>query len=159
MRLDPLVRANTVFAFWPMADRFEVDIRPLVEWLHARGTVVGLPVISGPPGSRTMEFSPFEGIERLEHGIFGTLQPGGPTVLAPSEADVILVPALAADPRGYRLGWGAGFYDRLLDVTDRPTICPIFAACLVDSLPTETHDRAVAFIVTEDRSFPTFRAS
>lgn len=153
--LDELAHARTVLAFWPMIDRFEVDIRPAIEILHARGICVGLPVISGTAGSKTMEFRPFDGTEHLETGVFGTFQPGGGPSIPPREADLILVPALAVDPLGYRLGWGAGYYDRLLATVDRPTVCPIFEACLVDSLVTETHDRAVALIVTEDRTLST----
>lgn len=155
LALDILARAGTVLAFWPMSDRFEVDIRPAIEILHERGIRVGLPVILGSTGSRAMEFRAFEGSERLETGVFGTLQPGSGPAIPPAEADIILVPALAVDLKGYRLGWGAGYYDRFLATVDRPTVCPIFAECLVDSIVTETHDRAVALIVTEDRTLST----
>ncbi len=76
---------------------------------------------------------------------------GAPRV-APAELDVVLVPALAFDRRGHRLGRGGGFYDRFLSTLPAhvTTIGIAFRMQILDAVPTEPHDRPVGTIVTED---------
>lgn len=149
----PEVRAaRKVLGFWSMPDRLEVDVRPLLRTLSESGTTVGLPVVSRDRADRFLRFRRFEGEHRLCDGPFGTVHPDEASdAVEPGEGDVVLVPALAVDRQGIRLGWGAGYYDRWLAAHPVVAVCPIFDACLVDSLPTETHDRAVSLIVTERR--------
>ena len=66
--------------------------------------------------------------------------------------DTVIVPALGVDRRGYRIGYGGGYYDALLSTIDAATICPMFGACIVDRLPVEAHDMRVNVTVTERRS-------
>lgn len=63
--------------------------------------------------------------------------------------DIILVPALAVDKKGYRLGYGKGFYDRFLSTQSGLRIAPIFTACLTEELPIEKHDLPIKIICTE----------
>jgi 5-formyltetrahydrofolate cyclo-ligase len=80
-------------------------------------------------------------------------RPGAPEV-APGEVDWVLVPGLAFDPRGYRLGRGAGYYDRLLP-TLRPD-APRWSLCLdcqwVDELPVEPHDAVLDGVVSPSKT-------
>ena len=79
---------------------------------------------------------------------FGIDEPqGDPIALA--EIDAIVVPGIAFDHHGYRMGYGGGFYDRLLDKLDAPSIgvCP--DALFVETLTIEPHDRCVDYVVTE----------
>ena len=67
-----------------------------------------------------------------------------------SEPDaMIVVPAMAVDRRGNRLGFGAGFYDRFLHDVKLPTIALAYDFQVVESVPTESTDNPVSFIVTE----------
>ena len=85
-------------------------------------------------------------------GRFGLLEPAGPR-LGPgalAAADVVVVPALAVDRRGARLGRGRGYYDRAL-AHARPgavLVAVVFDDELVDALPAEPHDRRVSAVVT-----------
>lgn len=72
----------------------------------------------------------------------------------PDEVDLILVPAVACDARGYRLGYGGGFYDRLLSSADwksKPTIGIVFEYAYVSQLPVDPWDKPLNSICTENR--------
>jgi len=81
-------------------------------------------------------------------GRFGILEPTAP---AETEIDLILVPALAADRMGNRLGKGRGFYDRFLASYSGVCYAVVFDQELLDSVPVEGHDRAVNGVVTPTR--------
>lgn len=150
LALPEIANAHTLLAFWPIEGRAEVDIRPALNALSERGVVIGLPVIRPNDPSRRLEFGILADEGELVPGPFGTLQPAGEHLIAPQEADAVVVPALAATRAGHRLGYGGGYYDRFLATTKAFSVIPLFAICLVDSLPLEPHDRPVAAIVTED---------
>jgi 5-formyltetrahydrofolate cyclo-ligase len=99
-------------------------------------------------------FSELRDLSELKHVHFGILEPE-PQFLRPmplSEADLILVPLVAWDERGYRLGHGKGFFDiALATVPEKLTIGLAFEAQRVDQLPIEPHDVPVKMIVTEKR--------
>ena len=80
---------------------------------------------------------------------FGILEPDEGCPLVPTEeVDLVLVPALCYDRRGFRLGMGGGYYDRWLEQYDSLTVGLCRAALLQDTLPTESHDRPVDMIIT-----------
>ena len=89
----------------------------------------------------------------MEPGRFGIREPkpqvGTPQAIA--DIDAILVPAVAFDRRGYRVGYGGGYYDRFLpELRGRAVRVGLAFACqLVDSVPAGAHDVPVDFIVTE----------
>lgn len=86
---------------------------------------------------------------------FGVLQPptNAPRV-GLETVDAVLLPALAYDRRGVRLGYGGGFYDRLLPGFVGLTVGVVWDALLVDELPREPHDLQVNFLATETRVRP-----
>lgn len=102
----PPPQGAVVSGFWPIGD--EIDIRPLLIALHARGHRLCLPE-TGKPGN-PLVFRRWQPGDRLIPGRFGTSHPDSDT-LTP---DVLLVPLLAFDRTGHRLGYGAGYYDRTL---------------------------------------------
>jgi 5-formyltetrahydrofolate cyclo-ligase len=112
------------------------------------GARVLLPVVL--PQGRIMDWAVDTG--ELETGRFGLRQPVGPR-LGPDaigEADAVVVPALAVDRLGFRLGRGGGYYDRAL-VHARPDavlVTVVFDDERVDELPREVHDRPVTAVVT-----------
>lgn len=85
-----------------------------------------------------------------ERGKLGMLEPPeGTPQIAQEQVEVVLVPGLAYDERGVRLGYGGGFYDRLLPTLSALRVGVIQAGLVVAELPCEPHDARVAFLATE----------
>ena len=146
--------ARRVHSYWPVVEQHEVDIRPLLDELVVRDVRVVLPVVrefgppSGSPRLKHVEYQP--GIE-MRPNRWKILEPvdGAPVPL--DEIDLILVPALACDTTGMRLGHGLGYYDEFLPRTTGMRLCPCMDSFVTDSLPAGPHDQRVDIIVTETR--------
>lgn len=152
--LEPFARARSVCLFWPIVDRHEVDLRPLDARLRERGVRVAYPGVDPDGGAMTFRFVADPDAMDL-HG-FGFREPSlREPEAAPDELDVIVVPALAVDPRGHRIGYGAGYYDRALPRYTPPalSIAVAFDFQLVAEAPNSAQDVPVAWIVTDTRSF------
>jgi 5-formyltetrahydrofolate cyclo-ligase len=91
---------------------------------------------------------------RLAPGPFGIMEPApdAPAV-NPADADLILVPGLAFDEQGYRLGYGGGFYDRLLSepAVHGASVGIAFEEQMIEQVPRAEGDRPVRWIVTDER--------
>ncbi|MFI2234184.1 5-formyltetrahydrofolate cyclo-ligase [Nocardia testacea] len=139
--------AEWVCAYVPMRD--EPGSVAMPEALRAAGNRVLLPV-TGAPGP--LRWGEFTGAGSLRPGRYGLLEPAG-AVLPPetvARAEVLLIPALAVDRRGVRLGQGAGYYDRTLgmaDPTARRTVV-VRDDEVVDRLPEEPHDIRMTWVLT-----------
>ncbi len=132
-----------------IAMRSELDTRPLLVHAFAQGKRVIVPVVQR--GTRILSHSWLLSTadDELESGVFGTLQPRVLRMARPGDWDLMLVPLLAFDRLGYRLGYGGGFYDRLIDATPAVTVGVAFAAQEIARVPREPHDLALDWIVTE----------
>ena len=149
-KLDPLTRATRVALFWPIVARHEVDLRPLDEALRARGARLAYPAIDPETGAMTFRF--VAAVTELEVQGYGFSEPPADAEEA-LELDAVLVPALAIDSRGHRLGYGAGYYDRTL-----PRFCPPAVSIgvaydfqLLVEVPLTLGDVACDWIVTDAR--------
>jgi 5-formyltetrahydrofolate cyclo-ligase len=137
---------RTLAAFVP--DPSEPGAGRLPDAYAELGARVLLPVI--PSEGRILDWAIYTG--ELERGRFGLSHPVGPRLgsTAIAEADAVVVPALAVDRSGIRLGRGGGYYDRAL-VHARPDavlVTVVFDDERVDELPREDHDRPVTAVVT-----------
>ncbi|MCO1656385.1 5-formyltetrahydrofolate cyclo-ligase [Pseudonocardia humida] len=116
-----------------------------LEVLRETGREILLPVVPVPPGP--LQWAAYEGPGALAPGPFGIAEPTGPRLGADavSRATTILLPALAADRRGVRLGQGGGYYDRTLSLVAPgvPLVVVLNDEELVDELPAEPHDRRI----------------
>lgn len=121
--------------------------------------VVGLPRITndnGEVGGVGMEFRRWNPGDPMAVNQFKINEPlSSASILTGNDQTVILVPALAIDGDGYRLGYGGGYYDRYISQLKQKghkpiTVGVVFAPLLQDSLPREPHDVPVDFIVSED---------
>lgn len=155
--ISPLVRSSvrpTLFTFMPF--RSEVDITPLIRWCWEAGYLVTVPKVD--KALQSMEAYEISSFEELEPGAWGIPEPRttASRVTTLAAIDVIIVPGLAYDRQGGRLGYGSGFYDRFLrsyDVMGLPHpfklgVC--FNIQLQDELPMEQHDLRVDRIITEE---------
>ena len=138
--------AGTVAAYYSVGA--EPDTRGLVYGLWKRGTYVLLPRLQ-PDGD--LDWASYEGPDSLIPGPRGLQEPKekprGPDAVA--RADVVLVPALAVDHAGNRLGRGGGSYDRALARVGPliPVIALLYDAELLGDLPAEPHDTPVRAVV------------
>jgi len=129
--------------------RGEPGSTAMLDALRATGARVLLPV-TGPPGA--LAWAEYTGAEDLRPARYGLLEPAGPA-LGPevvAEAELILVPALAVDRRGVRLGRGAGYYDRTLGAAHPGArlVAVVRDEEFVASLPEEEHDVHVGWVLT-----------
>jgi len=146
-----ILAAKSVASFWPIVERHEVDLRPFDASLRARGVRVAYPGIDAETRAMTFRFSPAEELEERGFG-FCEPAPAAPEA-APGDLDVVVVPAIAIDPVGHRIGYGAGYYDRTLQRFAPPavTIGVAYDFQLVAEVPFTEHDVALAYVVTDER--------
>ncbi len=142
-----------VSAYWPMGS--EIDPRPLIESLHERGHPLGLPVTlrRGLP----LVFRAWAPGQPLVPGGFGTQVP---TPERPAiRPQVLLVPLLAFDRLGYRLGYGGGFYDRTLAaLRAEAPVCAVglaYAGQEARQVPRDVYDQRLDWVVTEAEAIET----
>ncbi len=131
-----------VSGFWPLGP--EIDIRPLLLALNGRGHPIALPVT--PRRGDPLSFRGWQPSDELIPERFGTMRPTG-DILVP---DVLLIPLLAFDAAGGRLGYGGGFYDRTLaGLPGRFRMGCAFAAQQVDAVPVGPYDIRLDAVATE----------
>ncbi len=140
-----------VSGFWPIGS--EVDLQPLLLALAARGHVVALPIVVGR--DRPLVFRAWREGDEMAEGPYGIREP---LESAPEIApQVLLVPLLAFDRAGYRLGYGGGFYDRSLAMLREggpvTAIGAAWAAQEVPAVPHDKHDQPLDWMLTERECF------
>jgi 5-formyltetrahydrofolate cyclo-ligase len=135
--------AGTVAAYYSVGT--EPPTRGLVYALWKRGTYVILPRARS---EGILDWASYEGPDSLTPAGHGLLEPTGPGGRSITSADLVLVPALAADRRGNRLGRGRGFYDRALAGLGPliPTIALLYDGELLDELPAGPLDHPVRMV-------------
>ncbi len=153
LALDALASAECVALFWPIEHHHEVDLRGVDAALRERGISLAYPAID--PQTRVMTFHLVADPQSLTLSELGFLAPSLSSPMA-EHLDVVLVPGLAFDPQGYRIGYGGGFYDQAL-----PSHCPpalaigvAFDFQLAADIPFEPCDVTVDVIVTDRRVLP-----
>ena len=148
----------TVMAYWPLPD--EVDIRPLINALVAQGTTVLLPKVVD---DEHMELRRYASQSDLTEGAFHIMEPTGAPFADYEKIDVALIPGMAFDAAGHRLGRGKGYYDRFLASLRPSSLSPqpssfttypsplLLGVCFpfqrVAEVPTAPHDICVDEII------------
>lgn len=153
--LEAFTHANVVMLYMPLAN--EIDLTPAAIRCFQSGKTVCVPRVDWKRRDMdAVEVTSFDDhvMEVDEHGL-RTPRAGPP--LVPTLIDLVVVPGLAFDPHGNRLGRGGGFYDRFLRRLRRPavTVGLAFDAQIIDAVPADDRDFAVDVIVTDRRtSYP-----
>jgi 5-formyltetrahydrofolate cyclo-ligase len=150
--LSALAAGTIVAGYMPM--RSEIDPRLLMDRLAAAGSVLCLPdvVAEGTP----LAFRRWVPDDPLDTGRYGISVPSPDAdEMVP---DLVLVPMLAFDRQGHRLGYGGGYYDRtiarLREVGDVLAVGLAFSGQVRDELPVEPHDMHLDWIITESAALP-----
>ena len=142
-----------VAGYWPIGS--EIDPRPLMEKLASAGARLALPRLE-PDG--TMAFRAWQPLDDLEKRAFGLSEPHD--TAPPVHPTLVLMPLLAFDKVGTRIGYGKGHYDRALSglrEEGRVFACGLgFYGQMLDDLPAEPHDQPLDWAVTERGSVPIF---
>ena len=152
-----LAEAQTVLAYYSLPD--EVDTHQLLDDLLAEGKKVLLPKVLD---DETMEIRRYTGRHDLQEGILHLMEPIGEPFTAYEDIDIVVVPGMAFDARGHRLGRGRGYYDRFLiahgvrnavqtHCTAFLTPCVIIGVCFdfqkVAEVPTDEYDIPVDEVI------------
>lgn len=154
-RSAPLPPRATVAGYWPV--RGEMDVMPLLVALHEKGYDCALPKVVEK--SAPLSFLRWEPFMRMTRGSFGIQEPD-PSHSSIVTPDIILLPLLAFDANGHRLGYGQGYYDRTLRHLEREGHLPVtigvgYAAQRFEDVPVEPHDRKMDYVVTEKKFIKT----
>jgi len=152
--LPALGKARDVLCYVSSKDQ-EVNTLELIQALLVRGCRVAVPRML--PDVR-LEWRCVADISQLSRARFGILEPkeeACPLFEYPACAEVCIVPGIAWDLAGHRIGYGVGFFDRFLSVFNGTTVGLAFESQLIDRVPHESHDIPVAHLITEKRVIKT----
>ena len=148
LALPQMAQAKTICLFWGITG-LEPDTSRLVPKLLEAGKQVCLPRIISGFGMEVRRYTPESSMTQTSFGIWE------PTLDCPlvekDQVDLVIVPALCYDRRGFRLGYGAGHYDRWLADYKGMTVGMCRDTILQDAVPIEDHDKPVQIVITESQ--------
>lgn len=131
------------------AVRSEASVALVAEASWAQGKTVVFPRVE----ERLLVFHQVGPQDALEEGAFGVPEPSATTPVVDLAAiDLVLVPALAADPNGFRIGYGGGYYDRTLPHVGGVSCVTVYDFQLISEVPALEFDVAVDAVVTDSRT-------
>ena len=138
--------AKTIMAYMSLGN--EVDTREIILSAFSDGKCVVVPITDAESG----EITPceIEKGEALKKGAFSILEPISKRIADPKQIDVVLVPGVAFDKKGGRVGFGKGCYDRFLKRADALKIGLCYAFQLCDVIEEESHDIKMDFVIAEN---------
>jgi len=143
-------QSQTILTYMPV--KFEADLTSLLE-RHPHKRWI-LPRIL-PEEDNRMVFHAFD-VQRLVLHPFGMVEPASDSpVIAPEEIELTLVPGLAFDRLGFRLGYGGGYFDRFLKNFNGVSAGIVFHDLLFEKIPHSVHDIPMHWIITENDLFAT----
>lgn len=141
----------------------EIDPNRGIDRLRERGWQVYLPVIEDPPprgGAPSMRFAPWSGDAPMRPNRYGILEPAASPTITALQLDVIVVPCVAIDRDGQRLGFGAGYYDRALEAGAGPapwdqrsrtvTVAAAYGFQVMDEVAAEAWDVPMDLVLTDE---------
>ncbi len=147
-RLPAMRHSHHVGLYLPVDG--ELDLRPLRRWLLATGRMAWLPVLTGT----VLRFRPWQGRMPMRHNRYGIAEPVAGPLISVEQLDVLILPLVACDHTGNRLGMGAGWYDRTLAAVYPSGPCPWLLGAShafqqLDSIEPDPWDIPLDALVTE----------
>lgn len=143
---DCFSKAQWIFAYHPLGK--EVDIRPLIREAWGQNKQVAFPKVRG----ENMDFFEAKDLSELQTGSFGVMEPEGNGVpVTPQPGTLVLVPGVAFDLSGNRMGFGKGYYDRYLaKFSGYMALGVAYERQVADSIPAEETDIRMHALATEE---------
>jgi 5-formyltetrahydrofolate cyclo-ligase len=141
--------AHTILCTLSFGD--EMTTRAVIDHALSLGKRVALPRVN--VATKQLELFFFDAttmLEKSKHGIEEPALTSSPAALG--DIALILVPGLAFDSKGYRLGYGRGFYDKLLSKTVATRVALAFSCQIVECVPTESHDATIDTLITATKT-------
>ncbi len=140
--------ASILLLYAPKSD--EVDVMPIALQALRDGKMVAFPRCI--PESHDMEYHFITSLDQLERGSYGLLEPTPELPkydIEMTQPTACVIPALVYDKKGYRLGYGKGYYDRYLGKFHGSKVGMVYSDFIIDSIPRGRFDLSVDFIVSE----------
>ncbi len=145
--LPDFFRADVIHTYISSLNN-EADTHEMIRLVLKQKKRVIVPIADA--GTKSMRHSEIFSLGELAAGAYGILEPKMVRPVAVQELQTVIVPAVAVDRNGNRLGFGAGYYDRFLHDVQLPSIALAYEFQIVDSVPVEKTDVPVRYIVTEN---------
>jgi 5-formyltetrahydrofolate cyclo-ligase len=143
----PYKNATTLLAY--MSFGTELSTENIIDHALARGKTLVLPRVD--KAAQQLQLHRIRHLDELDSGIWGIREPRmDAEIVMPNEIDFILVPGVAFDSAGFRIGYGKGFYDKLLSTVNPAStrLSAAFDCQIIDAVPNEAHDQRVDIIIT-----------
>ncbi len=143
----PLKQSDIIAGYWPLKD--EIDITLVLEILEENGHSLCLPRIQ--QHDKDLSFRRYKRGDKLYKHSFGVMEPADLAALL--QPDVVIVPLLAFDKSGHRIGFGSGYYDRTLrqlqEISEVIAVGVGYDFQQIDRIPSEPHDIKLDCVVTD----------
>ena len=146
LQTEEYKNTKTLLAF--VSKDIEINTEKIIEQALADGKTLALPKCKE---ENLMDFYIVNSLSQLKEGYYGLLEPDPEkcTMLKDTANTICLVPGLAFDREGYRIGFGKGYYDRFLLDYNGVTVGMCYAKCVHESLPKGYYDRPIDILITE----------
>jgi 5-formyltetrahydrofolate cyclo-ligase len=144
-KISSYINSQNIACYFPIGS--EVDTRDIMLNILEESKNLLLPKIIND----NIEFYIVPNLEALEKGSFEIMEPKDSCHRA-EKIDCILIPTIGVSKSGVRLGYGKGYYDRFLSSTDATKISLTYSKQIVKSIPSDSHDIKIDWIVTEDEN-------
>ena len=145
-KISSFRNAEKIGAYYPIGS--EIPTQGIIQEALSNNKRVYLPKVVG----KEMEFRRIDDFSSLERGSFDIMEPRQECAIE-NNLDVVLVPTVGISPKGIRLGYGHGYYDKFLSKNKTVTISLTLEKQIVKNIPKSEHDVLIDWIVTEDRIY------
>jgi 5-formyltetrahydrofolate cyclo-ligase len=148
-KISSYTNSQNIACYFPIGS--EVDTHDIMLNVLEQGKNLLLPRIADD----NLQFCVVPNLEKLEKGSFEIMEPKDSCKKA-EKIDCVLIPTVGVSKSGVRLGYGKGYYDRFLSLTDTIKISLTYSKQIIKSIPNDSHDIKMDWIVTEDENVKIF---